>query len=245
MIVLRSLAFNLYFFAGTALALLLAGVPCLVLPRGFAHAAARTWAAATLWGLRAIVGLRYQLRGDAGALHRPCVLAVKHQSAWDTIVFLSIARDSAYVLKKELLAIPVYGWLVGKLELIPVDRNAGGSAMRAMLRQARRAFGDGRQIVIFPQGTRVAPGEHAPYQPGVAALYAFLNAPVVPVALNSGLFWARRSFLKRPGTIVVEFLPEIGPGLAREEFMRELETRIETASARLAVETARQQPNQS
>lgn len=234
MIFLRSLAFNLYFFTGTAAALLFVGLPCLALKRRHAHAAARAWAAAMLWGLRVIVGLRHELRGDRAALDQPCVLAVKHQSAWDTIVFLAIARDAAYVLKKELMAIPVYGWVARKLELIPVDRKSGASAMRAMLRQAKRAFAEGRQIVIFPQGTRVAPGERASYQPGTAALYAQVNAPVVPVALNSGLYWARRSFLKRPGTIVVEFLPAIEPGLGRAEFMRALEDRIESASERLA-----------
>jgi 1-acyl-sn-glycerol-3-phosphate acyltransferase len=237
MIVLRSLAFNIVFFTGTAAALLLLGLPFLALPRRIATATARGWARTMLWALRVLAGLRYELRGDLSALARPCVLAVKHQSAWDTIVFLAIARDAAYVLKRELLSIPVYGWVTRKQGMIPVDRSGKASALRAMLRAARAALADGRQIVIFPQGTRVAPRTTAPYQPGVAALYTQLKAPVTPVALNSGLYWGRRSFLKRPGTIVVEFLPAIEPSLPRAAFMRELETRIETASDRLAATT--------
>jgi 1-acyl-sn-glycerol-3-phosphate acyltransferase len=142
-------------------------------------------------------------------------------------------------MKKELMLIPVYGWLARKQRMIPIDRKAGASALRGLLRAAEAAKGEGRQIVIFPQGTRVAPGADAPYQPGVAALYARLGCPVVPVALNSGCFWPRRSFVKYPGRIVIELLEPIPPGLAKGAFLAELERRIETATARLEAEARR------
>jgi 1-acyl-sn-glycerol-3-phosphate acyltransferase len=183
--------------------------------------------------LKVVVGLRFELRGDRALLSQPVIVAAKHQSAWETLAFFLLARDPAYAMKKELMAIPLYGWIARKQAMIAIDRGAGGAAMRRLLRDAEAAIAQRRQVVIFPQGTRVAPGAQAPYQPGVAALYSRLGVPVVPIALNSGLFWGRRSFVKRPGTIVVEILPPIAPGLPRARFMAELESRIETATARL------------
>jgi 1-acyl-sn-glycerol-3-phosphate acyltransferase len=139
-------------------------------------------------------------------------------------------------MKQELMRIPIYGWISRRQGHIAVDRKAGAAAIRGLLRAARVAFENGRAIVIFPQGTRVAPGATAPYQPGIVGLYSALGVPVVPVALNSGLFWGRRSFVKRPGTIVIEVLPEIPAGRERTEFLGELETRIEAATARLEAE---------
>jgi len=139
-------------------------------------------------------------------------------------------------MKSELLWIPFYGWYSLKAGMIPINRKGGAAALKSMLRAARRAKERGQPIVIFPQGTRTAPGTHAPYQPGVAAIYRGLDLPVVPVALNSGLFWPRRSLRRNPGTIVVEFLPRIAPGLARGPFLAELEERIESATGRLELE---------
>jgi 1-acyl-sn-glycerol-3-phosphate acyltransferase len=156
-----------------------------------------------------------------------------HQSAWDTFAFLTFLDDGAYVIKKELTRIPIYGWLIIKAAMIPVDRTGGARALRNMVCTARARLAAGRHIVIFPEGTRTAPGTHRAYHPGVAALYSQLAVPVVPVALNSGLFWPRRAFLKRPGHIVVEILPPIPPGLPRGDFMRRLESSIEGTSARL------------
>lgn len=238
MTALRSIVFNLFFFAATGVSSVVVGMPLLLLPRRFAMAAIRIWARVVLGALKWIVGLDWELRGDPRALAAPGVLAVKHQSAWDTIVFFAIAADPTYVLKKELLLIPFYGWVSMKAGMIGVARDKGGTAIRSMAKGAKRALADGRQIVIFPQGTRVAPGAAAPYHPGVAALYGKAGATVTPIALNSGLFWGRRSFVKRPGRIVVEILPPIAPGLDRKTFMATLETAIETASARLAAEAA-------
>ena len=239
MTALRSIIFNVIFFVVTALSSILVGMPALLLPRRFAAIAIRIWARTILGALKWIVGLDWELRGDVRALAQPGVLAVKHQSAWDTIVFFAVASDPAYVLKKELQLIPFYGWVSLKAGMIGVDRGKAGAAIRSMAKGAKRAIAEGRQVVIFPQGTRVAPGAMAPYHPGVAALYGQLDVPVTPIALNSGLFWGRRSFVKRPGRIVVEILPPIPPGLDRKTFMTTLETTIETASARLAAEAAR------
>ncbi|HEX9569826.1 MAG TPA: lysophospholipid acyltransferase family protein, partial [Rhodospirillales bacterium] len=189
--------------------------------------------------LERLAGIGYEVRGRERLPEPPCILAVKHQSAWDTLIWHLIADDPAIVMKRELLALPIYGAYCRKTEMIAVDRKAGASAMRAMLEAARAAAAAGRPIVIFPQGTRTAPGTPtaaAPYLPGVSALYRGLGLPVVPVALNSGLFWPRRSFLRRPGRIVLEYLEPIPPGLPRAAFMAELEGRIETATRRLEVE---------
>src|SRR5882724_3340203 len=227
MTALRSVAFNVAFFVVTALACVFVGTPCLALPRRCSHAATKGWARTILWLLAHIVGLRYELRGEVAALSRACVIAPKHQSAWDTIVFFAICDDAVYVLKKELMLIPFYGWNARKLGMIGVDRGGAGAALRGLIRAAKAAVAAGRQVVIFPQGTRVPPGaptgEAVPYQPGIAALYGQVEVPVIPVALNSGLFWGRRSFIKRPGTIVLEILPALPPGLDRKAFMAQLE----------------------
>lgn len=235
---LRSLAFNLWFFGLTTLALLVS-IPALLAPRKACIALGRTWARLVLWGLRVLCGTGVEIAGRVDLLRAPALVAIKHQSAWDTIFFYLACPDPAYVMKIELMRIPVYGWLASKQRMIPVDRKGGGGALKRMLAEAQDALALGRQILIFPQGTRVAPGgpvaDH-PYHPGIAGLYSKLGVACVPVALNSGLFWGRRSFVKNPGTIRVEVLEPIEPGMARGAFMRELETRIETATAKLEAE---------
>ncbi len=163
---------------------------------------------------------------------------MKHQSAWDTLAVPVLFGDVGIVIKRELLWIPCYGWYARKAGMIPVDRGAGAAALRGMLGRARAVMAEGRPIVIFPEGTRTAVGTRRPYHPGVAALYTQLDLPVVPVALNSGLFWPRRSFLKRPGRIVVEALAPLPPGLERKAFLAELQSRIETATERLIAEAS-------
>ncbi len=236
MLVLRSLVFQFLFFFLTTV-ICVTAMPGVLLTRRFATRVASFWARCMLWVLKATVGLDFKVRGREHLPDGPMILASKHQSAWDTIVFAVVLHDPVYVLKKDLLHIPVYGWYLYKLDMIAIDRDAGISSMKNMIRQAHRVLDEGRRhIVIFPEGSRVAPGERDPYQPGVAGLYGMLGVPVVPVALNSGLFWGRRKLLKYPGTITLEFLPAIAPGMAREAFMAELEGRIETASDRLTAE---------
>ncbi|MGG5810730.1 lysophospholipid acyltransferase family protein [Falsiroseomonas sp. CW058] len=237
MTTLRSLIFNLLFFALTAAVAVLA-VPLLAAPRGAMLATVRLWSRLVVVLLRVVCGVRVELRGMHHIPAGGCVVAAKHQSAFDTIVWLGLLPDPAYVMKKELLRIPLYGWHVRKAGMIPVDREGGGPALRAMLRQAVAAVAAGRQVVIFPEGTRTAPGERVPYQPGVVAIAAGTSAPVVPVATDSGRIWGRRSFHKHPGIIRISALPPLPPGLRRDALLTALETAIETETAALLDEPA-------
>ncbi len=233
MLFLRSAAFNLVFYA-MSVVMVIAATPCLVLPRRFTLYAMEAWSHLTLWLLRVIAGTSYEVRGE---LPRDGVLvASKHQSMWDTIVMTAILKDPAMVLKRELLWIPFYGWYAQKARMIAIDRGAAAAAIRRLVSQGKAAVAGGRPVVIFPEGTRSAPGSKLEYKPGVAALYRQLGVECVPAAVNSGLFWARRGFTRRPGTILLEFLPPIPAGLDRKTFMAELETRIETATAKLLEE---------
>jgi len=236
MTALRSLLFNFCFFTWTIL-LVLFGVPLLLCERQAIRRTGMAWARGTLWLLRVIVGARFEVRGPH--LAGPRLVAAKHQSALDTMIFYLLAADPVYVMKNELVSIPVFGRLARHQKMIIVDRKAGAAALKQLLTEAIAARDSGRQIVIFPQGTRTAPGAtraEAPYQAGIAGLYHALKLPTTPIALNSGLVWGRRSFIKRPGTITVEILPEIPAGLPRAEFMRQLEAVIEAATERLEAE---------
>lgn len=233
MIFIRSLLFNVAFYLWTSVMFLLS-LPALLLPVGAVWGLGRVWVCGTVLLLRIFVGLTHEVRGLAHRLPGAALYAVKHQSAWDTLIFALLLDRPAIVLKQELLNLPLFGWYMRKCRMIPVDRKGRAAALRRMAADARDRASAGRPILIFPEGTRVAPGHRRPYQPGAAALYAALGLPVVPVALNSGLFWGRRSFHKLPGEIVVEFLPPIAPGLDRRIFMARLEDAIETAADRLA-----------
>jgi 1-acyl-sn-glycerol-3-phosphate acyltransferase len=238
---LRSSFFNACFF-GVCMLFGLATALALPLPRRATQWSFRLWVRAVLWLSRVVAGLDYEVRGEEHIPAGGAVFASKHQSAWDVGIFHVVTEDPAYVLKKELLLIPFYGWTLRKAAMIDIDRAGGASELKRMVRKAGQALAWGRGIIIFPQGTRIAPGERRPYHPGVAALYARTSAPVVPVALNSGYFWGRRSFLKYPGVITIEFLPPMPEGLDRRSFMAELEARIETASERLTREAAAKYP---
>jgi 1-acyl-sn-glycerol-3-phosphate acyltransferase len=231
--VLRSILFNLLYGIWTA-GMHIICFPLLFASRRAVQTAGGIWIDGTLWLLKHVVGIDYRIVGAEHLPATPAVYASKHQSAWETLFLSRYLNFPAFVLKQELLSIPLFGWFLKKAGMIAVDRKAGASALRSMARQATETLESGRSILIFPEGTRVAPGQSKPYQPGVAALYTQQKVPVVPVALNSGLFWGRRAFLKKPGTIVVEFLPPIPPGLDRKTMMRELETRIEAAATTLA-----------
>jgi 1-acyl-sn-glycerol-3-phosphate acyltransferase len=234
----RSNLFNLFFYTWSVV-MVIAFSPALLLPYQVTVWGQRLWASGVNYLMRLSVGIHVEYRGLE---HRPrggAIVAAKHQSAWDTLIWHVILDDPAMVMKQELLSIPIYGWMCRKTRMIAVDRKAGTKALRAMLDDGRAAVELGRPIVIFPQGTRTASGasiKDAPYQPGVSALYRGLNVPVVPVALNSGLFWPRRRFMRRPGTIVLQFLKPIPPGLPRKEFDAVLQKRLETATAALEAE---------
>jgi 1-acyl-sn-glycerol-3-phosphate acyltransferase len=233
--VLRAILFNLLFFGWTVLYCVFA-LPLLMAPQRVQVLVGRSWNRSVVWLARAVVGLRHEVRGWDNLPSGPVVIAAKHQSAWETFAFPTILDNSIYVMKRELFRIPVFGWYLKNIGNIGVDRGAGPAAIKAIVNGARRALELGHQVILFPEGTRVAVGSRQPYHPGVAALYTMLSVPVVPAAINSGLFWGRRSFMKRPGTVVLEFLPAIEPGLERHAFMAELEARIEGATERLVNE---------
>ena len=184
---------------------------------------------------RVLIGLRYQVIGTAALPPPPFIVAAKHQSAWETMKLHLLFEEPAVVLKRELMHLPIGGWFAARSGMIPIDRGGRGPALHRALAHARQRVAESLPIIIFPQGTRVAPGEHRHYQVGAYALYAALNLPVVPMALNSGMFWPRRRFRKRPGTITVELLPPILPGLDRDEFLDKLESDLEAASERLVI----------
>lgn len=234
---LRSLLFNAAFWLWTT-AMGIAVLPLLLLPRENLIRGGRIWMGGIQALLRTIVGLDYEVRGREHIPAEPAIFAFKHQSAWETLAIFLLLDDAAIALKRELTLIPLFGWYTRHAGMIRIDRAAGPRALRSLIEGARAALARGSQVVIFPEGTRTAPGATRPYHPGVAALYLRLGVPVVPVALNSGLFWGRRTFIKKPGRILVEFLPAIRPGLDRDAFMAELERKLEGASRRLLDEAA-------
>lgn len=200
------------------------------------------WARGVDWLLRRVAGIDIEIQGREHLPPGSFLLAAKHQSQWDTSVVLRLFDNPAVVLKQELLRIPVYGRFCLALGMIAVDREGGARALKDMLRAAGEAARQGRVLVIFPQGTRTLPGEAAPYQPGVAAIYREAGVPVVPAAVNSGFFWPKQGWPRFAGRqprpkIVLRFLPPIAPGLKRDAFMTELEQRIEAGNAQLEAET--------
>ena len=232
---MRAFLFNLLFYVTTVLFLGL-GSPLLFAPRSWAMWALALHARTELWLLKMIVGTKLEVRGREKLPKGACLVASKHQSAWETFALIPLFRDPAFLMKRELFWIPFHGWFSYKFKMIPVDRDKGPTALRRMLAEAKIRAAAGREIIIFPEGTRRAPGAPPDYKTGVFLLYEALQIPCVPVALNSGLFWPRRSFKRYPGTIIVEFLDPIPPGLSKREFLPRLQGAIETASNRLIAE---------
>lgn len=235
MTALRSAIFNLVFYINLALFLVL-GSEFFLTPRRWSIRALQAWAQMSLWLLRLIVGTRMEVRGREHIPPGPALVAGKHQSFWETFAILPLLDDPAMVLKKELTYIPFFGWFIYKFRMIAVERSAGSAALKQLIRRGEEEIAAGRQVVIMPEGTRRGPDDPPDYKPGAAALYGRLGVVCVPFALNSGLFWPRRKFLRYPGTIVIEFLPPIPAGLPRREFQERLESEIEAATARLVAE---------
>ncbi len=229
---LRSFFFNVGWYAGTTI-IAIVGSPILLMPRRFVVAWSLFWIDFCLWWLRITCRLTHRVGGLENMPAGPVIFACKHQSSWETLAFSRLFPGAATVMKRELVLIPVVGWAMARVGNIAVERGDGSKALRGLVKQARATLAEGRSILIFPEGTRVAVGDERPYQVGTAALYRQLGVPVVPVALNSGLFWGRRKFIKRPGVIDVEILPAIPPGLSRDVFMITLRERIEGATNRL------------
>ena len=235
MIALRSIIFNIAFYVNLILFLLVGSV-FFFTPRKWSIEALKTWARTSLWLLRVICNIRIDVRGLANIPQGPLLVAGKHQSLWETFAVLPYLNDPCMVLKKELSWIPFFGWFIFKFRMIAVERSAGSAALRKLMARGVEELAAGRQIVIMPEGTRQAPDAPPNYKPGAAALYGKLNCACVPFALNSGVFWPRRKFLRYPGTIVLEFLAPIPAGLPRKAFQERLESNIETTTRRLVAE---------
>jgi 1-acyl-sn-glycerol-3-phosphate acyltransferase len=238
-LVLRSVAFNIAFYINLILHVI-AAIPTWALPRRAFMTMAKSWGHTSLFLLRVIVGTQVEYRGLEKIPPGALIVASKHQSVWETFVLLTLFDDPAYVFKRELAWIPVFGWYAWKSEMVPVDRKARGGAMAGMIESARAVLARERQIIIFPEGTRTAPGAPPAYKSGVAQLYAATGAPCLLVALNSGLYWPRRKLLRYPGTIVLEVLDPIPPGLDKEAFAARMQQEIETATARLIADGERE-----
>lgn len=233
MLFLRSLLFNLLFTFWTY-GLAVVALPCLIAPKrlgGFAIA--RTWGRVCIWLLRWCCNVRIRVEGMEHLPAGPALVVSKHQSAWDTLVFWPLLRTPAYVLKKELLQLPFFGWYLSRLGMVAIDRQGGGGALKAMMAEARARAAEGRKIVIFPEGTRVPFSAKGEYQAGAAMLAAQLKLPVIPVALNSGAHWARKAFFKYPGTITIRFLPALEMGGGTRDLLVRMETAIETGCGML------------
>jgi len=237
-IVLRSILFNALFYL-VLLVYLIVAMPTLVMPRRAILRLAQHWGGVNLVLLRIVCGITVEWRGLEKIPRGAVLVASKHQSVWETFALLTVLPDPTFILKRELLWIPFYGWCARRAGMIPVDRGGGKAVLVAMSARAREALLAGRQIVVFPEGTRRPPGAEPKYKFGIAHLYAEGVAPCVPIALNSGLFWPRRKFLRYPGKITVEVLDPIAPGLQMDVFFARLQRDIETASARLVAEGGR------
>jgi 1-acyl-sn-glycerol-3-phosphate acyltransferase len=226
MTLLRSILFNLFFFAATLAITLLLATPVRFAAPHRAPDVARLWARVMVWGARVICGIRLQVSGLEHIGSGAALIASRHQSAFDTFIWLTLVPRCCYVLKRELLRIPLFGPMMSLTGMIAVDRSGGAGALRGLMREGERAMREARQIVIFPEGTRAEAGEMLPLQPGVAALAARTHLPVIPVVTDSGRCWGRRAFQKRPGTIHIRVLQPLPTGLARDQLMQRLQTAL-------------------
>jgi 1-acyl-sn-glycerol-3-phosphate acyltransferase len=229
--VLRSAFFAVWLFGGSAI-LATAYLPTLIMPRQAIQACIRFWGHYVALGLR-LIGIKIEFRGVEYRPTGAALIAAKHQSMLDITSGLTTLPDSCFIMKQELLRIPLFGWLCLKVGMVPLDRSGRMAALKKMLVDVRERFKDDRQVIIFPEGTRTPPGQGGPYHSGVAALYRELGMPCHLIATNSGVHWEGHGLMRYPGTVVFEYLPPIPPGLKSKAFMAEMEARIEAASRRL------------
>ena len=241
-IFLRSLIYNVLFYLLLVFWIVVA-LPTFLMPRWAIMAVARYWSRSSIWLLRVVCNVKVEYRGVEKIPKGPLIVASKHQSMCETFALLQFFDEPLFILKRELKWIPFFGWYLIKANMIGVDRGAGGRSLLRMARSAGEAVRRGRQLIIFPEGTRTPVGSPPRYKTGVAQVYVDCGVTCVPVALNSGLFWPRRTFMRYPGTLVVEFLDPLPPGLSRREFIMRISSVIEDATGRL-VETARREQAQ-
>lgn len=239
MLVLRSLAFNTAFYANLIVQMIVWTPFYFLAPRRHAWFVPKFWSRSSLWLQAKLAGTRSEIAGVENLPEGSFILAPKHQSFWDTIAFFPYLDDALYILKRELVWIPVFGWYVAKMRMIPVHRGSRAKALRAVVASTKAEMArNPRQLIIYPEGTRRPPGAEPAYKYGIVELYSQLGVPVVPVAHVAGLYWPRRQFRRYPGTIRARFLKPIPPGLGKEEFMSRLIAETEAACDALLVEAA-------
>jgi 1-acyl-sn-glycerol-3-phosphate acyltransferase len=232
LILLRSLVFNILFYAVLVFFMLIA-LPAFLMPRAAVLKVAGWLGKSTIFLMRAVCNIKVELRGVEKIPKGPLIVASKHQSMWETIALLGFFEAPFFVVKRQLNFIPLFGLYLIKTGMVAIDRSQGRRALLSVIRRAAEEVRHGRQFVIFPEGTRTAPGAPPQYKGGVGMIYSDCGVPCLPVALNSGLFWPRRTFMRYPGTLVVEFLDPIPPGLKRDEFLARVESTIEEATDRI------------
>ncbi len=239
MLLFRSVLFNILFLLTTAIQLVFWTPVYFFLPREDGWKVVKLWAWLTLWMQHILVGTRYEFRGTE---HIPqeggFILASKHQSSWETYTMVPFLSDPSYILKRELMYVPIFGWFAWKMKVISVNRGKRSEALKEMTATAKQQYESGRQIVIYPEGTRKHAFEEPSYKYGITHMYANANARVLPAGLNSGLFWPRRGWMLHQGTCVLEFLPIIEPGMDPKEFSEKLENVIENSTNKLMQEAA-------
>jgi 1-acyl-sn-glycerol-3-phosphate acyltransferase len=234
-LLVRSVIFNTLFYLNLIIQMIVV-LPTMAMPRGAILRVVKFWAGTNFWLLRVVCGIRMEIRGAEKIPPGALLVASKHQSVWETFALFPLFADPAFILKRELMWLPFFGWYSWKGAMIPVDRGRGGQALAALSVSVRKELARGRQVIIFPEGTRRAPGAEPSYKYGVVHLYAATGVPCLPVALNSGVLWPRRKFLRYPGTIVLEVLDPIPPGLDAQVFAQRLQHAIEGATASLIAE---------
>ena len=242
MIVLRSLLFNVLFYITTLVHMVVMTPYYFAVPRAKAWIVPNNWSRLNNYMLRVICGTTVEFKGTENVPDGPCIIAAKHQSSWDTFVFVPLLHDPVYIIKRQLKWIPFFGWYLGKMDMIAIDRTNRNEARKQVNDGANRAKLKNRQIMIYPEGTRRTPGDEPVYKQGVAMIYEATGLPVVPIAHNAGMFWQRHTFLRYPGKMTVEFLPAIPTGLKRDEMFKRLVTELEARCDALLIDGA-SQPN--
>lgn len=232
---IRSLLFTTIFLIGTGLISVVC-TPLILMPASWTHKMIHIWTNFIMFSMRKLTGLDYKIIGKENLPSGAVIIASKHQSAFETFAYPAFLDNAVFILKKELMAIPFFGWYLKKIGYVGIDRSAGASAVKKMLTGCSRELKKGKQIIIFPEGTRTAHKANKPYQPGIYLLYKHCGVPVIPAALNSGQFWGKRTFTKKTGVITIKFLPAIPSGLNKRDFLAKLKETIETAYDEIATE---------
>lgn len=242
MLALRSHLFNILFYANLIVWMIVLAPIYFILPRKIAYSVPKTWARFNHWLMKTVVGTQFEIEGLENIPASGYILAPKHQSFWDTYALLPWLDDPVYILKRELMWIPLFGWYAAKQKMIPVNRGGRGKEMVKVMQRTAIEMENGRQLIIYPEGTRRPPGADPEYKYGIARLYRDLKVPVVPVAMHAGLFWPRRSVMRYPGHYKIRILPPIQPGLTPDAFFERLTQELEKASDDLLLEAVRDNP---